>query len=235
MKGNDPRFEQFKLYNFSGLKGQTRVSKSGLEFVSSLATLVFACPSKLFIDYFLKLLFEYPTIDIGNLKLSPTACEVEEKIKFGDEHKFICISPMILRQPSTDDEENKRFIYPDATHFSKLLYHSTIERMRSSGAYSEDKLSSYSEFEIEPDDKYLTRMNNKQKKFARVYPVYYKDIRFEVRGYTLPFKLVAPQEIQDFIFTCGIGALTEMGFGMLDLAHADPKARVEEYALSDVI
>jgi len=217
MKGGDPRFQNFDLYNFSGLKGQTRVSRDGLEFTSSLVTLVFSCPSKLFVDYFLSLLFDYPQIELGNLKLIPSSVELEDKIKFEPESKFICISPVVLTKPDLDDEKNKRFVHPQNASFSQMLHFSTIERMRASKAYPEEKLDQYSAFELTADDSYIKRMNDSNKKYARIYPVYYKDIRFEVRGYTLPFTLRTSPEVQNFIFTCGIGSLTHMGFGMLDL------------------
>ena len=229
MKGGDSRFSDFELYNFSGLKGQTRVSRDGLEFISSLVTLVFSCPSRLFVDYFLSLLFEYPQIELGNLKLSPASVELEDKFRFEGDAKFICISPVVLTKPDLDDERNKRFVHPQNDSFSNMLHFSTLERMRESKAYSEEKLKTFTEFDLEADEAYINRMDTQNKKYARIYPVYYKDIRFEVRGYTLPFVLKAAPEVQQFIFTCGVGSLTHMGFGMLDVVNRTTASHFETY------
>jgi CRISPR-associated endoribonuclease Cas6 len=50
-----------------------------------------------------------------------------------------------------------------------------------------------------------------------------------VRGYTFPFTLYAKKEVQEFVFTCGLGAFTHKGFGMLDLANADISKRATPY------
>ena len=74
-------------------------------------------------------------------------------------------------------------------------------------------------------------MNNDQiinrKALAKI--VFENDVKYEVRGYTLPFKLYAEKEVQEFIFSCGLGNYTYKGFGMLDLANADPLERTEKY------
>jgi len=55
------------------------------------------------------------------------------------------------------------------------------------------------------------------------------NVKYEVRGYTLPFTLYAAGEVQDFVFKCGLGAFTHKGFGMLDLANNMPSQRTEPY------
>jgi CRISPR-associated endoribonuclease Cas6 len=229
LKGQQEEFINYTLYNFSGLKGQTKISRNGLHYYSSKVTLVLSCPDKKFVDYFINQLFDMKTIDVGNLHLVPDSVEIEEEPEFEETTKFICISPMVLIMPKFNDSESKRFISPETTEYSDLVYKSTMLRMEQTGKYSKKDFEKFTRFQVMPDEGYLMRIREHQKKFARIYPVYNQDVKYEVRGYTFPFTLYADPEVQDFIFTCGIGSLTHKGFGMLDLANSDPSKRTKEY------
>jgi CRISPR-associated endoribonuclease Cas6 len=82
---------------------------------------------------------------------------------------------------------------------------------------SQEKLKDYYKFQVVPDKQYLQKIKESGKKFARIYPVYDNDIKFDLRGYTMPFKLLAAREVNEFIYTCGLGECTHKGFGMVDI------------------
>jgi len=229
IKGGDPKYRNFENYNFSGLKGQTKISRNGLHFFSNRVTLVFSCLDKGFIDYFIDELFKMPSVEVGNLVLIPESGEIEAIPTFKEEMKFICISPIVLIKPSFNDSESKRFIPPQTDEFSDMLFESTILRMEALGKYTQDQLTSFSKFQLVPDENYLRKIHEGQKKFARIYPVYDQDVKYEVRGYTFPFVLYAAKEVQEFVFTEGLGSFAHKGFGMLDLANTDPSKRTTPY------
>lgn len=229
LKGGNPKFRDEMLYNFSGLKGQTKISRNGLHFFSSKVTLVFSSLDKEFVDYFIDELFKMASIEVGNLVLIPESVEEEQVPEFESESKFICISPLVLLTPKFNDSESKRFIPPESDEFSDMLFESTISRMQSLGSYDLEQLSTFSKFQLEPDAHYLRKIRESQKKFARIYPVYDQDVKYEVRGYTFPFTLYAAKEVQKFVFICGLGAFSHKGFGMLDIANSDPAQRTKEY------
>lgn len=232
LSGGDKQFIDFSYYNFSGLKGQTKVSRKGLHYYSSRVTLVFSSPNKAFIDYFLMNLFELKQVEIGNVSLVPEAVELEDKVNLSGEEKFICISPLVLMEPAFNDSTAKRFISPETDSFSDMLYESTIQRMERSDMYTSEQIASFYKFQLVPDQKYIQRLTNAQKKFARIYPVYDQDVKYEIRGYTFPFTLYAAKEVQEFVFHCGMGFFTHKGFGMLDMANTDPKSRAIQYEFS---
>lgn len=229
MKGSNKKMIDYIFYNFSGLKGQTKVSRKGLHYYSSRVTLVLSSPNKEFIDYFLTNLFTFDQVEIGSLFLKPEAVELEESISFGDSIKFICISPLVLLSSSFNDSTAKRFIQPETDTFSDMLYDSTIERMQDSEQFSEAQIKDFYKFQLVPDKNYIARLTASQKKFARIYPVFDQDVKYEVRGYTFPFTLYAAPEVQEFIFHCGLGQFTHKGFGMLDVANSNPSKRVLSY------
>jgi CRISPR-associated endoribonuclease Cas6 len=229
MKGKDEKFINYSYYNFSGLKGQTKISRKGLHYYSSRVTLVLSSPNKAFIDYFLTNLFDFPKVELGALSLQPEFVELEEEVKMGDYGKFICISPLVLISSSFNDSTAKRFIPPDTDTFSDLLYESTIQRMEQTGDYSEEDIARFYKFQLVPDKNYIARLTAQQKKYARIYPVFDQDVKYEVRGYTFPFTLYAASEVLDFVFNCGLGQFTHKGFGMLDVANSDPNSRVLKY------
>jgi len=227
MLGGKSEFFSFNQYNFSGLKGQIKISRKGLHFYSSRVTLVFSSTSKEFIEYFLSVLLTQKELLIGNLQLVPESHEIEESAAIGEAVKFLCISPIVLVQASFNDEQGKRFISPESDEFSDLLYDNTMARMEASGKYPTEKLNNFYKFQLVADHNYLTKIQTTHKKFARIYPLYDSDVKYEVRGYTFPFTLYAPQPVQQFVYESGLGHFSHKGFGMLDVANANSIAREE--------
>ena len=94
--------------------------------------------------------------------------------------------------------------------------------MEALGKFTEEELKSFYKFQLVPDQDYLQRIKDQKKKFARIYSIYEQDVKYEIRGYTLPFTLYADPVVQEFVFTSGIGLLTHKGFGMIDFATTNP-------------
>jgi CRISPR-associated endoribonuclease Cas6 len=220
MLGKNEKYFSYTQYNFSGLKGQIKISRKGLHFFSSKVTLVFSSSDKDFIDYFVASLFAQKELLIGSLQLVPESVENEEPVSITESVKFLCISPIVLVPASFNDESGKRFISPDLDEFSDLLYDSTIARMEASGKFTAAQLADFYKFQLVADKDYINRIQASHKKFARIYPLYDLDVKYEVRGYTFPFTLYAPQPVQQFVYENGLGHFSHKGFGMLDVANA---------------
>ncbi len=232
VNGGDSKYFNYSYFNFSGLKGQTKVSRNGLHYFSNFVTLVLSSDDQGFLDYLLEQIFKYDKIDLGNLEILPLYTELEKVPGMEDHMKFICISPIVPVKGAFNDVESKRFIGPETDEFSDLLYDSTLQRMENSGKFTEEQLASFSKFQFVPDVAYLNRLKERDKKFARIYSVFDNDVKYEIRGYTLPFKLFAAKEVQNFVFDCGLGNYTHKGFGMLDIANVNPTDRTEKYKFS---
>ena len=183
-------------------------------------------------DYFIAQLFAQKDLIVGNLHLEPESVESEEPVQISDEARFLCISPIVLLPPAFNDDRGKKFISPDSDEFSDLLYDSTIARMEATGKYTQKQLSSFYKFQIVPDKDYIQRIQASHKKFARIYPLYDNDIKFEIRGYTFPFVLYAAKEVHNFIYENGLGQFTHKGFGMLDIANNDSIHRATEQEMT---
>lgn len=220
------------FYNFSGLKGQTRVGKYGLHFYSSKVTLVFAASDKEYLDDFLKKIFDFRELGIGQLRLAPESVLVEELPNFApteEGNKFISISPLVVIHPLNKEISAKDFIPPETDAFSDFLYDSTMSRMEKSGKYSPEEIASFFRFQVEPDPTYMTKVRREEKKFARIYTVYFNREKHEVRGYTMPFALFAVRPVLEFVFNFGLGELTNKGFGMIDAVQEEFSERVKPY------
>lgn len=228
----DPtKFQGFYDFNFSGLKGQTKIGKDGLHFYSNKVTLVISSPREDFIEYIVQQMFRLQHVEIGKLLLIPLSVEQEATPVFKNESKFICISPVVVINPVLGDVESKRFLSPFMDEFSDLLYDSTMSRMEKAG-YPSDKLAEYYKFQVVPDKEYLTKIKEEEKKFARIFPVFDKGEKYEVRGYTFPFVLYADPAVQEFVFNSGLGNMCHKGFGMLDMANQDPNERTTPYTVT---
>ncbi len=222
-------FKDFNIYTFSGLKGQTKVGKTGLHFFSNKVTLVISSPSKDFLDIFLTRLFQRKMVLVGDLEMVPEYVESEMDPLLDSPIKYICISPLILTSPDTDELLMKDFINPFDDGFSDMLYESTMLRMEKTGWFSSEDIASFYKFQIVPDKVYLAKIQQSSKKFSRIYTTNVSGRHFELRGYTLPFTLYADKKVQEFIFTCGFGEFSQKGFGMLDIANVNPIGRTMPY------
>jgi CRISPR-associated endoribonuclease Cas6 len=218
-------------YNFSSMKGQTKVSRHGLHYYSSRVTLVMASRNRELIDHFINNLFGVNLIEVGNLILSPESAEIEQIPPMNEASKYICLSPLIIAVPGSGVEP-KEFVMPDTDLFSDLLYDSTMFRMEKSGLYTSEEITSFFRFQILPDKDYIEKINKESKKFARIYTIYQQGKKVEVRGYTMPFALYAHPAVQEFVFINGLGECNEHGYGMLDLANTDPAERSEIYRVN---
>jgi len=232
-RGGNREFLNSEGYNFSGLKGQTRISRKGLHYYSVRVTLVFSAPDREFLEYFSGLLFQMRELQVGNLVLQPEKIEPEPVPAFSDKGKFLCISPLVLLPSGFQDESGKRFISPEGDEFSDLLYENTITRMVASGRFSEQQTKEFYRFQLVPDRDYLAKLEAGNKKYARIYPFFDSDIRYEARGYTFPFALFAAPAVQQFIFEFGLGQFTHKGFGMLDVAGSTPVGQDSEQEMRE--
>ncbi len=207
-----------QLACFSGVKGQTKISREGLSYFSRRVTVVFSSSDHELVERMITELFKHNHIMLGNLILEPEYVEEEIPPSFDEGSKFLCISPIVIKNID-DNQSNKQFIHPSTDQFSDLLYHSVMLHMKRSGFYSAQELSSYYKFQIMPDLDYLDRLNRNDKKFARIYTLVVNGDLKEVRGYTFPFTLYAAPEVQSYVFFNGLGELSFHGFGMVDLAQ----------------
>ena len=227
-------YDNYDLYSFSGLKGQTKVSRNGLHYTSKFVTIVISSPSRAFLGYLVRQIFNQTHIDLGQLQLVPERVDEEMATDMHSEMKFVCISPLVILRPAFNSDEGKAFIEPGTDEFSDFIYESTINRMEQSGINT-SKIKDIEHFQLVPDMGYLSKMRDSQKKFARIYPLFDRDVKFEIRGYTFPFTLYAPKEVQEFLFTCGIGEFTHKGFGLLDVANSDPVKRAIPFEIEHLI
>ncbi len=216
-------------YNFSALKGQTRVSKRGLHYCSRRVTLVLSAMDQKSCDAILLKIFEKPIWQVSELQLQPEFVELEKEPDFKEIMKYVCISPIILSSASSR-RNLKEFLPPDSEIFTDLLYESVMNRMLSAGYIDTTDLQEFTKFQLIPDRRYLEKVQAEEKKFARIYRLNtYTEDELEVRGYTFPFVLCAPVRVQEYLFSAGLGEFCEEGFGMLDLAHSDHGRRTLLY------
>jgi len=217
-------------YNFSSLKGQTKIGKEGLHYFSAKVSLVFSSNDPVLVETLVNQLYNEKNLRLGKLFLNPSNVDKENPIIFKNEMKYICLSPMAIINPLDTSIDAKLFINPSFDAFSDALYENTLNRMERAGATPEE-IAEYFQFQLIPDKEYLTKMKGEEKKFARIFPVYMNEEKYEIRGYTFPFTFYAHPKVQEFIFTCGFGVFTERGFGMLDLANTDPNLRVVPFPI----
>jgi CRISPR-associated endoribonuclease Cas6 len=125
-----------------------------------------------------------------------------------------------LLSPEFSSDSGKRFLHPDSTEFGDYLKAALLEK---------NKENDFGGFDFYPDNNYLNKLEDRGKKYSRVYPIFDEDIPYEVRGYTFPFTLRGSPELHQYLFECGLGLFNDKGFGMLDLAEVTPGSQTVTY------
>jgi len=221
----------YPFYNFSGLKGQTKISRLGLHFYSSRITLVVSSLSKTWVDSFLKTIFEQKELLIGDLQLIPEYAEEEHTPILENPTKYVCISPIVITKGQPNMNHAKKFVDPEDDTFSDFLYDAILQQMENTGLYTADELSGIYKFQIVPDKIYLQKIKAQDKKFARIYATEQEMERVEFRGYTFPFTLYANEIIHNFLFKSGLGYHTTDGFGMIDTVQTQQVKQTSIYTV----
>jgi len=209
--------EKSELYNFSSLKGTSKVQNGQIRFLSSKVSLVISAPEADFVQKLVEKAFDRRLINFAKLTLVPKSQQVIADPDFQTVMKYVCISPLIPQQPFVAEENLPEPLNPSSHEFSDLIYDSIIERMERAG-YTEKQLNQYAEFEITPDATYIAKMMESQKKFARIYK---NNLNQTMLGYLLPFTMHAHPDVHKFIWDSGIGMFTTHGYGMVDLVGRD--------------
>ena len=201
------------IWNFSSLKGTSKIMNGFMRMLSSKVTLVISGKNKEYLEQVIKMVFERPYITIGKMNLIPKNYDVIPDPDFQTKMRYLCISPLILHDPNKETDKAQEQIDPTSHAFSDILYNDILDRMEKAG-YTESQLNEFAEFEFMPDQDYVNKINTTGKKFAR----FYKCLSgITMMGYLLPFTLHAHPEVHKFIWEVGMGVLTEEGYGMVDI------------------
>lgn len=201
------------LFNFSSLKGTSKIANGFMKFLSNKITLVLSGRNSEYTQQLVKSILEKRTLQVGRMKLIAKFYDVIPDPEFKTRMRYLCISPMVLVDPNKDAEKSLEILDPSSHDFNDLLYNAILDRMERAG-YSESDLASYAEFELTPDQDYLSKLQENSKKYARVYKC---TTGLQMTGYLLPFTLHAHPEVHKFIWQSGMGLLTEEGYGMVDV------------------
>jgi CRISPR-associated endoribonuclease Cas6 len=206
-----------RFYNFSSLKGTSKVQNGFMRFLSSKISLVVSSDSSDFIDAFVQKVFEKQSINIGKLVLIPKVQQLIDYPVFTTKMKYVCISPLVLSDPDLDGELSQQIVDPTSHEFSDYIYNAVVENMEKAG-FSDDELNEFAEFEVIPDRNYISKINETGKKFARQYK---NNSDRPMTGYLLPFTLHAHPKVHRFIWDAGLGTLAKQGYGMVDIVRDD--------------
>ena len=201
------------VFNFSSLKGTSKIQNGFMRFLSSKVTLVVSSRNEDLMEKLVSKIFEMPYLAVGKMNLMPRSHEIIPDPEFQTKMRYLCISPMILIDPRKDPERSQMTVDPTSQEFSDILYEQTLDRMERAG-FTETQLNNFAEFDAQPDLEYVQKLNETGKKFARYYRAADGST---MMGYLLPFTLHAHPDVHRFIWDCGVGALNDQGYGMIDL------------------
>src|SRR6187401_3473792 len=143
-------------YNFSSLKGTSKVQNGQIRFLSSKVSLVISSPEPEFVQKLVDMLFDRRLINFAKLTLVPKSQQVIEDPDFQTVMKYVCISPLIPQQPFVAEENLPEPLNLTTHEFSDLIYDSIIERMERT-RFTEKQMNQFAEFEITPDSSYIAK------------------------------------------------------------------------------
>ena len=201
-----------QFYNFSSLKGTSKVKNGFMRFLSSKITLVVSSPDQNFIEGMVQKIMGKDLVNIGKMELKPKDYTIMDMPDFNVRTRYVCISPILPVDPNQNEKTAQEILDPYSHEFSDLLYNDLLDKLERAG-YTEDELYQFAEFEVMPDKEYMSKLVDTQKKFARFYK---SNSGKSMVGYLFPFTLHAHVDVHKFIWDCGLGHLTKEGYGMVD-------------------
>jgi CRISPR-associated endoribonuclease Cas6 len=199
--------------SFSSLKGTSKIQNGFMKFLSSKVTLVLSSHNDDFLKQLVERIFEKSFLPVGRMNVLPRHQELIPDPLFETKMRYLCISPIILFDPVKDAMRASESMDPSSHDFSDVLYNQTLDSMERAG-FTEAQLSQYAEFDVQPDQDYIAKINNSNKKFARVYR---NSADENMMGYLIPFTMHAHADVHKFVWQRGIGVLNHEGYGMIDL------------------
>ena len=202
-------------FNFSSIKGTSRIQNGFMKFLSTKVTLVISSANADFLQKLIDEIFTRPYLSVGKMNLVPKGKEVIGDPDFQKRMRYLCISPVVLLNPDLDPDTTQEMVSPVSNEFSDALFNGTLDRMEAAG-YTEEQLAQYAEFEVKPDREYVEKIMDSGKKFARFYK---SNDGNTMMGYLLPFTLYAHPDVHDYIWKNGSGVLTDQGYGMVDIVQ----------------
>ena len=137
-------------FNFSSLKGTSKIQNGFMRFLSSKVTLVLSSRNNQQLEQLVNKVFELPYLAVGKMNLMPRSHEIIPEPEFQTKMRYLCISPMILVDPGKDPEKSQVTIDPTSQEFSDILYEQTLDRMERAG-FTEAQLNNFAEFDAQPD------------------------------------------------------------------------------------
>lgn len=197
---------------FSSLKGTSRIQNGFMKFLSSKVTLVLSSHNEEFLKALVARIFEKAFLPVGKMNILPKGQEVIPDPDFQTKMRYLCISPLILFDPAKDAVRAGESLDPSSHEFSDIMYNQTMDSMEKAG-FSELQISQYAEFDLQPDQDYIAKIHNSNKKFARVYRNSHDQ---NMMGYLIPFSMHAHVDVHKFIWQRGLGVLNHEGYGMID-------------------
>ncbi|MBK7855577.1 MAG: CRISPR-associated endoribonuclease Cas6 [Bacteroidetes bacterium] len=189
---------------FSSLKGTSRIQNGFMKFLSSKVTLVVSSHNEEFLKALIARVFEKSFLPVGKMNILPKAQEVIPDPEFQTKMRYLCISPLILFDPAKDVARAGESLDPSSHEFSDVLYNQTMDSMEKAG---------FNAFDVQPDQDYIAKIQNSNKKFARVYRNSHDQ---NMMGYLIPFSMHAHADVHKFIWQRGLGVLNHEGYGMID-------------------
>src|SRR6185295_4619459 len=143
---------QSEFYNFSSLKGTSKVQNGQIRFLSSKISLVISAPETDFAEQWVKKIFDRRLVSFAKLTLVPKSYEIIPDPEFKTVMKYVCISPMIPQPPFEADAAGNipEALDPRSHEFSDLFYDAVLDRMEKAG-FTQEQLNKFAEFEIMPD------------------------------------------------------------------------------------
>lgn len=196
---------------YSTLKGSSKIFQGTVKFLGNKVSFSISSNDPSVAERAAELIRTKKDFEIAGLTLSVESVQAVPQPAFQQVMKYVSISPLVLYPQNGTPE----LLLPSSPDFSDLIFNSLMERMEKAG-YSPEQLDAYQVFGLSPDTEYIDRTLSSQRKISRIYP----DLSGkDYVGYLFPFAIHAHPDVQRFIFDCGLGILTNQGYGMIDIVE----------------
>lgn len=219
-KGFEIENKNYKLFSFALKFERIKMENDSIRLISPNVTLIISSPlDDQFINNFVIGTFHSRIIDIKydgyQTKLEPIQMEALPTPKFSTQHKFTCISPIVLSTVKHYDGKPSQYYlrYNDSKELINRLLNDNLKR-KYNLLFGQPFIGE--DLDLKWDQNYIER--NNPKKFTRLAKIK-AEAGAEVfyKGIVLPFSVSGSKDLIKVGYDCGFGEKNSMGFGLVEM------------------
>jgi CRISPR-associated endoribonuclease Cas6 len=212
-KGFGKRGKSFRLFTFSRLQiPEFKLLEDRLVILEGPLSLIISFLPVSSMEYFIRGLFREQAFRLGDRNtgaiLMVRSLEQLPVMNFGNEHRFRCMSPVVVSFRNRETDRYARYLGPEDVDYGKYIEGNLMEKYLAygNGSFDGDKVQ---------EDIIFKQLSGSKSKLVTIKQGTPAETR--IRGYMYEFSVAGPPELIRMGYYAGFGEKNSLGFGCVEV------------------